>query len=148
MRIGELARRTQVPVRTIRYYEEINLLSRANRTESGYRMFDEDHVRRLGFIRTARRLGFRLDQIREILDAAARDSSPCNCVREVIQQNIHSIDQRIADLQAMRAVLDTTLHRLDPQSKVASAGSICPAIESARPAEYELPLDSPVDWRV
>lgn len=149
MRIGELARRTDVPVRTIRYYEDIGLLGPASRTESGYRQFTEIHQRRLAFIRMAQGLGLKLEQIREILDAAGRDQPPCPCVRSAVEQNIQEIDERIARLQAMRHDLSRTLDELDnPEHPTAvDIAEFCPAIESV-PVRSPKPLDSPVDWRL
>ena len=67
MRIGELAGRLGVNPKTIRYYESIGLLPDPGRTPSGYRVYDEDAVDRLRFIRTAQRLGVTLDEVKEIL---------------------------------------------------------------------------------
>jgi DNA-binding transcriptional MerR regulator len=67
MRIGELATRFGLNPKTIRYYEEIGLLPRAERSDSGYRLYDEHDVERLGFIRRAKTLGLSLDEIRDIL---------------------------------------------------------------------------------
>src|SRR5690606_16567547 len=71
MRIGELAERLGVNPKTIRYYESIGLLSPPERTPAGYRIYGEDALERLTFIKTAQRLGITLDETREIL--ALRD---------------------------------------------------------------------------
>jgi MerR family transcriptional regulator, copper efflux regulator len=150
MRIGELSRLTDTPVRTIRYYEEIGLLPPADRSESGYRLFEDDHLRHLRFIRRARRLGLRLDQAREILQAASSGSPPCNCVRDAVQRSIERIDERIPELQAMRSDLVRSLEIADRTAVSARRGvdEICPAIESVPVAGSHPSLDSPVDWRV
>ncbi len=149
MRIGELARKTDVPVRTIRYYEDIGLLEPASRTTSGYRLFTEIHQRRLVFIRMAQGLGLKLEQIKVILDSADGDQPRCPRVRAAVEQNIQEVDERIALLQAMRRNLARTLNELDKSdySPAIDAAGFCPAIESP-PARAPKPLDSPVDWRL
>lgn len=148
MRIGELAERVNLSVRTIRYYEEIGLLSPPDRTGAGYRTFSESHVVRLRFIRRAQSIGMKLDQIRRVLDFQSTDVSPCQCVRESVQQNIKEIDERIASLQAMRSNLEHALSQLDNSGIRHRDALICPAIESVKPDPSRTTLDSPVDWRV
>ncbi|TVR72363.1 MAG: MerR family transcriptional regulator [Sphaerobacteraceae bacterium] len=148
MRIGELAEKTGVPVRTIRYYEDIGLLGTASRTESGYRLFTDRHQQQLAFIRAAQGLGLRLEQIRRILASASTEHSPCPCVRSAVEQNMQELDDRIVQLQAMRDNLSRTLYELDNAEH--SDGSlvevVCPAIESLNAGTPEV-LDSPVEWR-
>jgi MerR family transcriptional regulator, copper efflux regulator len=150
MRIGELALQTGTPVRTIRYYEEIGLLPAASRTSSGYRSFGSEHLRYLRFIRRAKGLGLSLEQIRKIIQTALSGQQPCTRVRETVQQSIEQIDQRIAELQAMREDLIRTLEIAagsDVPENVTER-EICPAIESVSIAHPRPTLDSPVDWRV
>lgn len=72
---GELAERAGVNVQTVRYYERRGLLREPPRTESGYRQYDDSDLDRLRFIRTAQRLGFKLEEIDELLEACV-DSEP------------------------------------------------------------------------
>ena len=148
MRIGELSQITGIPVRTIRYYEQIGLLHEPERTDSGYRIFSDQHVQRSRFIRRARGLGFSLEQIRSILDVATSEGSPCKSVRSVVHQNIEVIDQRISGLIAMRDLLSETLDKLDSDDSSSSDGSVCPVVESQASPDTATLLDSPVDWRV
>lgn len=75
MRIGELAVHFSLNPKTIRYYQEIGLLPRAHRSESGYRLYDELDAERLNFIRRAKTLGLSLDEIRDILSVEGRGRS-------------------------------------------------------------------------
>ena len=84
MRIGELAARFGLNPKTIRYYEEIGLLKRADRTESGYRLYTRQDVERLGFIRRAKMLGLSLDEIRDILSVQQKGSPPCSQVLDAL----------------------------------------------------------------
>lgn len=105
MRIGELADRLGVNTKTIRYYEAIGLLPAPERTPSGYRVYEEDAVERLTFIKTAQRLGITLDEVREILALRDRGERPCGYVREVLRREVTEIDERMRDLERLRAEL-------------------------------------------
>ena len=148
MRIGEFSQATGLPVRTIRYYEKIGLLPEPDRSGSGYRIFGQRHVQRARFIRRARGLGFKLEQIREILDTASLDGPNCRSVRAVVHRNIEAIDQRIADLSAMRDLLGQTLNDFDSPAEPTDHDSICPVIESRDRHAAPITLDSPVEWKV
>jgi len=105
MRIGELAARFGLNPKTIRYYEEIDLLPRADRSESGYRRYTRRDVERLGFIRRAKTLGLSLDEIRDILSVQEEGSPPCGQVLNLIDTKISAMEQRMAELEAFRAEL-------------------------------------------
>ncbi len=75
--IGALARRTDVKVPTIRYYESAGLLPQPDRTASNRRVYDADAIDRLAFIRHARDLGFGMDAIRALLDLRGQPEQPC-----------------------------------------------------------------------
>ncbi|MGH6740993.1 MAG: MerR family transcriptional regulator [Bradyrhizobium sp.] len=105
--IGELSRRTQCNIETIRYYERIGLLPQARREGSGrFRRYDADDVGRLRFIRRARQLGFTLDEIRGLLRlAGAQGEDACTEARNVAAAHIADIQAKVADLQAIETVL-------------------------------------------
>lgn len=103
--IGELAARSGCKVPTIRYYENIGLLERSERTEGGQRRYDEDAARRLVFIRRSRELGFSLDMIRSLLDLSSERDRSCAEVDAIATEHLTEIDERIASLIAMRDAL-------------------------------------------
>ena len=107
--IGHASRLTGVPSRTIRFYEQAGLLPRANRTESGYRLFGQADLRRLRLIRRARIVGLSLPQVRELADAAFSQS--CDRFEErlgaLVETRLREVDQTIAELQALRTELHT-----------------------------------------
>ena len=85
IQIGELSKRTNCNIETIRYYEQIALLPAPARSAGRYRLYDTDDVRRLTFIRRARELGFTLDEIRTLLSLSASDGpGACANVRATI----------------------------------------------------------------
>lgn len=102
LQIGELSEHTGVPSKTIRYYEEIGLLPEPQRAENGYRVYSQDDVDRLQFIRRARALDFALDEIAEILAFRERNETPCRYVMDLICHQIDAIESRIRDLERIR----------------------------------------------
>lgn len=117
MRIGELASRSGVAPKTIRYYEDIGLVPLPRRSPSGYRDYGESAVDRLAFIRAAQAGGLALGQIRSILALRDEGKTPCGYVTDVLQSRAAELDQRIAELTALRAELRRLAERaehLDP----------------------------------
>jgi DNA-binding transcriptional MerR regulator len=117
MRIGELAAATGVSAKTIRYYEDIGILAPPLRTASDYRTYDESSVGRLAFIRAAQAVGLTLGEIRGIVALRDRGETPCAHVLELIAARAAEVDQRITELQQLRADLDRLAARarqLDP----------------------------------
>lgn len=102
MRIGELAGRLGLNPKTIRYYEDIGLLPEPERSSSGYRDYGEQTAELLTFIRTAQRLGLKLDEVREILALRNRGEPPCGYVRALLHRHVGEIDERIAELRQLR----------------------------------------------
>lgn len=103
--IGELSRRTGVKVPTIRFYEQIGLLSVPPRTEGNQRRYGKPEVERLNFIRHSRELGFEVDDIRELLDMAASPQASCHQADSIARNHLTEIDRRIASLTALRGEL-------------------------------------------
>src|SRR5258708_5880364 len=142
IRIGELAARFALNPKTIRYYEEIGLLPKAGRSESGYRLYGKPDGERLGFIRRAKTLGLSLDEIRALLSAQEEGSPPCGQVLGLIDTKIEVIDQRMAELATFRAELATLRAAwTDENERVRRAtipACICPIIEQQTEVEDHL----------
>ena len=86
MTIGDLARRTGAKVETVRYYEKAGLLPAPARTAGNYRAYEPEHLARLNFVLRARRLGFSLDQVRELLGLADERDRPCDAVDAIARR--------------------------------------------------------------
>lgn len=99
--IGDLSHRTGVKVVTIRYFEKIGLMPQTDRTEGQQRRYDESHVRRLGFIRHARELGFSQNDIRELLDLGALPERSCAEAHTIAERHLQEVRQRIERLQGL-----------------------------------------------
>jgi MerR family copper efflux transcriptional regulator len=102
MRIGQLAIATGVSADTIRYYEKIGLLPRAQRTESGYREYPNGAGNRIQVIRNAVQLGFPLDEIAKVLRVRDAGGAPCRQVRDYAHALVQQIELRIDQLKAER----------------------------------------------
>ncbi|MBO9378136.1 MerR family DNA-binding protein [Sphingomonas histidinilytica] len=103
--IGDLARQTGTKVNTIRFYEDIGLLPRAERTASGRRTYVASDVRRLAFIRQGRGLGFSVEEIRSLLALADEPDRDCAEAAAIARQHLQDIEARIARLETLRDAL-------------------------------------------
>ncbi len=101
--IGALARRAGVRIDTVRYYERSGLLAPSSRLASGYRRYGGAELSRLRFIRRAQALGFTLKEVRELLALSRRRDVAR--VKRTAQSKLVQVEQRIADLQRIRAGL-------------------------------------------
>lgn len=123
LRIGEVARAAGVNVQTVRYYERRGLLPVPRRAPSGYRLYEEETVRRLRAIKRAQALGFTLRDIKELMSIHSRRSA--GEVRAMVVGKLHEIDAGIRDLRAMRRAL------LDVAERCACGGDLssCDVLE-------------------
>ena len=104
MNIGDVARQSGVPPKTIRYYEDIGLI-RPNRSENGYRAFTESHIHKLAFLGRARALGFTIEDCRTLLSLYEDENRESMQVKAVAEDHLRQIEEKIAKLQSMRATL-------------------------------------------
>ena len=129
LKIGEVSKRSGVGVEALRFYEKSGLLERPSRTFSGYRVYGEDVLERLAFIRQAQALGFSLDEIRRIVEDARKGQSPCDEVREIVRHRMEELDARLRELHRYRKELKSTLEEWDKVGR--APGHICGLIESS-----------------
>jgi len=114
--IGELARAARVPVSTVRYYERRGLLAPLARSPGDYRVFTRAELERLRFIRAAQQNGFRLEDIRLLLDLRDGKGDPCGEVGGVIEARVSAVREQLAELERVRGVLERALSWCrDPQ---------------------------------
>jgi MerR family copper efflux transcriptional regulator len=105
MNIGEAARQSGVPAKTIRYYEEIGLIAAAGRTQAGYRAYSTAEVEILRFIQKARSLGFSVKDVGDLLTLwRDRDRASAD-VRRIAQGHVAEVERKIAELEAIRRTL-------------------------------------------
>lgn len=104
MNIGQAAERSFLPAKTIRYYEEISLISPA-RAANGYREYSQQDVHRLRFLQRSRSLGFTIEECRVLLSLYDDDNRASADVKLIAQEKIAEIDLKINELQSLRETL-------------------------------------------
>jgi DNA-binding transcriptional MerR regulator len=100
--IGDLARVTATKVPTIRYYENAGLLPKPARTSGNHRLYGDDDLRRLEFIRHCRDLGLPLHDIAALIDLRTRPEQPCGAANDVVRKHLADVENRIARLERLR----------------------------------------------
>ena len=121
--VGELARHTGVSRKALRVYEASRILPPARRTASGYRVYGADAPGVVTFVKQAQRLGFRLDEIRDIVAIRRSGGVPCDHVRGLVRR-------KLADLETIRRGLRGLLRSWP--SRDGAGATICPHIERTR----------------
>lgn len=131
LKIGQLAKQTGLPVGTLRYYSDLELLQPIYRGDNGYRYYHSNANEQVEFIKKAQKLGFSLEEIKRILAIRDRPEQPCHLVRDLLEQKITEIDRHIEQMTLFRSELENYhlawSDRLDPQPP---SKSPCPLIAS------------------
>ena len=125
-RIGDVARETGVTAEALRYYEQQELLPKPVRSASGARMFAEETLSRVRFIKQAQAAGFTLRDI-QVLVGSRASRTACRRIRSVLAARIDEIDGRLAELQTFRRTLSAHLEMCD-RALADANGSECPTI--------------------
>lgn len=107
--IGDLGKLTETKIETIRYYERIGLLPLPARTSGNYRVYSKEQIGRLSFVRRARDLGFKIEEVRELLSLSDQKDRSCEAVDRIARQHLADVDCKIADLMALRRELDSII---------------------------------------
>ena len=127
LKIGEVAKLSGVGIEALRFYEKSGLLDRPSRTEGGYRLYTEEALERLAFIRRAQVLGFSLAEIKQIIAERRAGASPCAHVREIVRGRLKELDERMAEMRRYRRELAAALAEWDAAGD--TEGHICGLIE-------------------
>lgn len=150
--VGKLSAKTGVSRKALRVYEAAGILTPATRTPAGYRVYHADAVGVVAFIARARRLGFSVAEIRQIVGLRRAGQAPCVHVQRLARDKITALDAMLRDLRAMRRGLTVLVTR----RRRAGGGAVCPHIEAftpprrnghgpgedvALPAVHQLPRD-------
>lgn len=109
--IGQAAALSGVSPDTLRYYEKERLVTPASKTGAGYRLYDDEALRRIHFIKTAQHCGFTLAEIHELMALKQADSACCADVRSVAIEKKLRITHKLRALQAMSKALDELIER-------------------------------------
>jgi DNA-binding transcriptional MerR regulator len=144
MRIGDLARKAGTTMRTIRYYEQLGLIRPVGRTKGGFRLYEEDELRRLRLIKSLQLLDIPLAQVKHFFDQRTRGRTAAEIaphIRQILRVQLGQMEERIAQYRSLQDSLRQTLEILGycarcPQEPGPEICSICPAITS----RAEIPL--------
>jgi len=138
MTASVLAKRTNVPLFTVRYYTRIGLLKPSRDLRNGYKVYKESDKERLKFISAAKDLGFTLAEIEEILDHAAHDESPCPMVRDIVEKRVKENKEKIRELKRLQGRLEGAVEQWKTMENSEPNGhSICRLIESFADADQD-----------
>ena len=125
--IGEVARLVDVPAKTLRYYEDIGLVSPAGRTQAGYRLYGWRELEQIEFIRRAKLMGLTLEQIRGLVEVA-EEGMPSGVLRhldELLEQKLEETERKLEELQAFRE----SLLEYRERAAMADAQGVCRCAE-------------------
>lgn len=103
--IGRLAERSRTNTPTIRYYEQIGLLKRPDRRDSGHRVYGDADLKRLTFIRRCREFGFPIEQVRSLVDLLENGDRSCMEARDVAADHLAAVRSKLDELRALEASL-------------------------------------------
>ena len=135
MQIGTVAKRIGFSVDAIRFYERSALLPRPTRTTGGFRQYGEDDVETLAFIRRAQGLGFKLSEIKGLLNLRGTRLQPCAPVRRRLEEKLVDVRQKLGDLQKLERELRLALRSCNKELRKRSAH--CPILRERSPRKPE-----------
>ncbi len=126
--INQLAKAGGVPTTTLRYYERVGLLNPEQRSAGNYRLYTDDSLRKVKFIRAAQGIGFTLEDIKTLLAAEDGEVPRCCDVQPLIEDRLADLNQRLQDLQGIKRVLQSALRKC----KRSGPENPCRVVESLR----------------
>jgi len=133
--IGEAARLTGLTAKRIRHYESLGLLARARRTESGYRLYDDDALNTLRFVAHARALGFGMDEIRELVGLWQNRRRSSAEVKQRVQRHVVELRRRAMELARIERALEALASRCHGDDRPA-----CPILDAIEDGSAQAPL--------
>ena len=140
LRISELAARTGLSAHTLRFYEKHGLIEASQRSDAGYRYYNDADVRRAEFVKTARNIGFSLDDIGQLLSIRVdKRSHSCEEVVAITRHKLDEVNARIAELNSMQATLQRLLDSCCGGPENATHCSIMEALEDGATPSDEQP---------
>ena len=131
LKIGELAKQTNLAVGTLRYYSDIGLLQPVQRGDNGYRYYSQDASKQVEFIKKAQAIGFSLEEIKTILDVRDRGEKPCSLVQGLLDNKIEQLEIQIKRMSLFKHELEeyraSWISNPNPES---DSQEVCPLISS------------------
>jgi Cd(II)/Pb(II)-responsive transcriptional regulator len=140
MKIGELSAATRTQVETIRFYEREGLIPPPARSDANYRLYAQEHVEDVSFIRQCRALDMTLDEIRGLLTFRRNPGGDCAGVNELLDEHIEHVTKRVSELQALERTLRELRDRCITVQSVESCGILAELSRSS--SSYAAPASS------
>ena len=109
--ISQLAQAAEIPTSTVRYYERIGLLIPENRSRGNYRLYGDESLEKLKFIRAAQAIGFTLDDVKALLLTPSSNAASCREVQSLIEGRLAEVGERLKDLRHVQRVLKSSLEK-------------------------------------
>jgi len=116
--ISQLATVAEIPTTTLRYYERIGLLQPENRSQGNYRLYGDESLRKVKFIRAAQAIGFTLDDVKALLAAPDSNAASCREVQSLIDVRLADVAQRLKDLRHVQQVLKSALEKCREMARI------------------------------
>jgi len=129
--IGKLASQAELSIDAIRYYEKERLLRPARKTDAGYRLYDQNALRRIRFIKQAQHCGFSLTEIRELLALKKRDTACCNDVRTIAISKQAQLADKIKAMKTLSIALSKLIAICNDETKPIDECPILTALEAS-----------------
>lgn len=129
LKVGEVSKQANISVSTLQYYEKIGLLEKPLRSRKDYRLYDQNALERLDFIKKGKTLGFKLDEIRQIIDESKSGNCPCDNVKNIVHKRLEEVDEKIAQMKQFRNDLTNVVK--DWKLKKPSDSVVCNLIEES-----------------
>ncbi len=126
-----LAKKSDVPIYTVRHYTKIGLLKPRRDPRNGYKVYNFSDSTRLKFIMAAKDLGFTLAEISQILDEAKHGNSPCPMVRDIVKARIDENKRKIKEMQKLQKKMENSLNDwAEMENAMPNGDSVCHLIET------------------
>ena len=130
LQIGELAKRTALSIDAIRFYERRKLLPPAFRSAGGFRLYTTDDIERLRFVQRVQRLGFSLEEIKQLMAIRADKAHACAAVRQFLKTKLHGVTTKIREFQQLETELKADLGKCNRAVKQQRGTTCaCPVLE-------------------
>lgn len=126
--ISELAHSAEVPTTTVRYYERVGLLRPEERSAGNYRLYGDESLQKLKFIRTAQAIGFTLEDVKTLLSTSDSSVASCRQIQSLIEERLGVIAQRLKDLRRLQHVLKSSREKCRETERA----DCCHVIETLR----------------
>ena len=128
--INELAKEVDLTPKTIRFYEEIGIIPKPERNESNYRIYKQEDIKKIAFVKKSRDLGLSLEEIKSIMDIREKGNYPCNTVIDLMENQIISLEIKIKEMTEFKETLKKSVVNFKEHIDVGKKGNICGLIEN------------------